>query len=43
MSFFLVVVVLGAIVAGGIFLTTWEIPAPTHTVEKTIPNDRFAE
>ncbi|WP_274611002.1 hypothetical protein [Rhodovibrio sodomensis] len=43
MSFFLVVIVLGAIVAGGIFLTTWEIPAPTQTVEKVIPNDRFAE
>ena len=43
LSFFLVVVVLGAIVAGGIFLTTWEIPAPTHTVEKVIPNGRFAE
>jgi hypothetical protein len=43
LSFFLIVVVLGAVVAGGIFLTTWEIPAPTHKVEKVIPNDRFAE
>ena len=29
------------VVAGGVFLATWDIPAPSHQVEKTIPNDRF--
>ena len=26
---------------GGFFIVTWEIPAPTTQVEKTIPDDRF--
>lgn len=30
-----------AIIAGGVFLATWDIPAPSEQVEKTIPNDRF--
>jgi hypothetical protein len=31
-----------AVVVGGVaFLATWDIPAPTHHVEKTISNDRF--
>ena len=30
-----------SIVGGGVFLATWKIPAPTATVEKVIPNDRF--
>jgi hypothetical protein len=30
-----------SIVGGGAFLATWKIPAPTATVEKVIPNDRF--
>jgi hypothetical protein len=34
-------VLLISIVGGGIFLATWKIPAPTATVEKVIPNDRF--
>jgi hypothetical protein len=30
------------VLAGGVvFLATWDIPPPTHEVEKTIPNDRF--
>ena len=29
------------IVAGGIYLTTFDVPAPTKAVEKIIPNDRF--
>ena len=41
LSFFLFVVVFGALAAGGVFLVTWDIPAPTRTVEKVIPNDRF--
>jgi hypothetical protein len=30
-----------SIAVGGIFLATWNIPAPTATIEKVIPNDRF--
>ena len=35
---FLLVIVLAA---GGFFIVTWEIPAPTIQVEKTIPDDKF--
>ncbi len=28
--------------AGAVFLASWDIPAPSVAVEKTIPNDRFA-
>ena len=28
--------------AGAVFLATWDIPAPSVAVEKTISNDRFA-
>tara|TARA_A100001037_G_scaffold47458_1_gene39112 strand:+ start:284 stop:436 length:153 start_codon:yes stop_codon:yes gene_type:complete len=38
---YIIVVILIGIVAGGVFLATWEIPAPSERVEKTIPNDRF--
>ena len=30
------------VVGGGAYLATWDPPAPTSTVEKVIPNDRFA-
>ncbi len=30
-----------ALVGLGIFLATWDIPAPTAPVEKVIPNDRL--
>ena len=30
-----------ALVGGAVFLATWDMPAPTATVEKVIPNDRF--
>jgi len=36
----LVLVVLG-LIGGAVFLLTWDIPAPTARVEKTIPNERF--
>lgn len=36
--FFLVVAV---VVGGGVFLSTWDIPAPVTKVEKVIPDDRF--
>jgi len=35
----LIVVSLG----GAIFLAYWDIPAPTSTVEKVLPNDRFPD
>ncbi len=37
--FLLLVVII--VVGGGTFLMTWDIPPPTATVEKTIPDDRF--
>ncbi len=33
-------VVIG-LVAGIVFLMTWDIPAPTAPVEKILPDDRF--
>ena len=35
--FVLFLVVIGSVV----FLTTWEIPAPTHTIERDLPDGRF--
>lgn len=37
----LLVLVLGLLVAGGVFVMTWEIPVPSKEVEKVIPNERF--
>jgi len=31
------------VVAGGVFLATWNIPAPSSKVEKTIPNERLGK
>ncbi len=42
MAKYILVIFVLAIVAGGVFLATWDIPAPSEQVEKTIPNDRFA-
>ena len=30
-----------ALAGGGVFLATWEIPAPKAKVEKVIPDERF--
>jgi hypothetical protein len=30
-----------ALVGGGVFLATWKIPAPIAKVEKVIPDERF--
>jgi hypothetical protein len=38
----LLVVLLVVIVGGLIFLSTWDIPAPSARIEKVIPNDRLA-
>lgn len=41
LSFVVLLFLLGGLAAGGVFLMTWDIPAPTHQVEKVIPNERF--
>lgn len=38
----LVILVLLVIVGGVVYLGLWDLPAPTQTVEKVIPNERFA-
>lgn len=38
-AIFLTLLVL--VIGGGAFLAMWEIPAPTATVEKILPDDRF--
>ena len=39
----IVVLVAVVLIGGGLaFLASWDIPAPTATVEKDIPNDRLA-
>ncbi|MDH5188019.1 MAG: hypothetical protein OEW37_03570 [Rhodospirillaceae bacterium] len=35
------ILVVASIVGGGIFLSTWDIPAPVAKVEKVIPDERF--
>ena len=37
----LLVLILGLLVLGGVFVLTWEIPPPSTQVEKVIPDDRF--
>jgi hypothetical protein len=37
----LLVLALVVLVGGAAFLATWDIPAPTATVEKVIPDERF--
>jgi len=41
MAKYLILFVLVLIVGGAAFLATWNMPPPTATVEKVIPNDRF--
>ena len=36
-----VVLVLGSLIAGAAYLAAWEIPPPTATVEKVLPDERF--
>ncbi|WP_193555790.1 hypothetical protein [Hwanghaeella grinnelliae] len=42
-KFILVIFALLAVVLGGgaVFLATWDIPAPSQTVERVLPDDRF--
>ena len=37
-ALFLIVVAVGG---GGVFLATWDIPAPSTTVEKVLDDSRF--
>jgi hypothetical protein len=39
-SFFLMLIAV-VMVGGAVFLSTWDIPAPTAPIEKVLPNDRF--
>jgi Flp pilus assembly protein CpaB len=41
LSLVLIVLVFGALVAGALFLATWDIPPPSATVEKVLPDERF--
>ncbi len=38
---FLLLLLVVLLAAGGIFLATRDVPAPRHSIEKAIPNDRF--
>ncbi|MEM7169655.1 MAG: hypothetical protein AAF530_05770 [Pseudomonadota bacterium] len=40
-SLFALVFVVALLASGGLFLLTWDIPPPTTTVEKVIPDDQF--
>ena len=40
---FFLVFLLILLVGGGVFLATWDIPAPSARVEKTIPNDQLGK
>ena len=33
--------ILTILIGVGVFLATWDIPAPLATIEKVIPDDRF--
>jgi hypothetical protein len=41
LSRLVLLLVLLVLVGGGVFLATWDIPAPSKTVEKRIPDARF--
>jgi hypothetical protein len=41
LSVILVALLVVLIVGAGVFLATWNIPAPVAKVEKVLPDDRF--
>jgi len=41
LSIVVLLVLILVLVGGGVFLATWEIPAPKAKVEKVIPDERF--
>lgn len=36
-----ILLILVLVVGGAVFLATWDIPAPTRQVEKTLPDSQF--
>ena len=40
-TFIIIILLLAVVVGGGVFLATWDIPAPSERVEKVLPDDRF--
>ncbi len=40
-SVILLLLILGGVGVGAVFLATWDIPAPSQTVEQVLPDDRF--
>jgi len=41
LSLIAILLVVGALGAGAVFLVTWDIPPPATSVEKTLPDERF--
>lgn len=41
LSYFIIGLAILTVVGGGVFLMTWDIPAPLSDVEKTLPDERF--
>ena len=41
MTKYILILVAVILVGGVVFLATWDMPPPTATTEKVIPNDRF--
>jgi hypothetical protein len=39
----LLLTIAAVIVGTGLFLVTWDIPAPTARVQQTIPDERFRD
>ncbi len=37
----LISLIVVVVIAGAVFLSTWDIPAPNQQIEKVIPDDRF--
>jgi hypothetical protein len=40
-SLFLIIIILGGLAGGGVYLATWEIPPPSTKVEKVLSDERF--
>ena len=40
-TFIIILLLMTVVVGGGVFLATWDIPAPSERVEKVLPDDRF--
>ena len=41
LPYIIIIATLLILLAGGVFLAAWEIPAPSAMVEKTVPDERF--